>query len=82
MQGLPLLGGVALGRPGVNRSDLSLQSRVYQAMASKHGLLLELGGDDDGLESLSATTCRQEYRQHLVLGSYSCVAFILFWKCN
>lgn len=78
VQRLPLFGGVALGRPGVDGSDLGLEGRVHQAMASKHGLLLELGGDNDGLESLSATTCRQQNRQHLVLESYSCVAFIHF----
>lgn len=72
VQRLPLLGSVALGRPGVDGSDLGLEGRVHQAMASKHGLLLELRGDNDGLESLSATTCRQHYRQHPVLESYSC----------
>lgn len=56
VQSLPLLGGVALGRPSMNSSDLGLEDRVYQAVTGEHGLLIELGGDNDRLESLATAT--------------------------
>lgn len=56
LQCLPLLGGIALRSPSMDSSDLRLQGGVDKTVSSKHGLALELGGDNDGLECLSTTT--------------------------
>jgi hypothetical protein len=44
----------------MDSSDLRLQHGVDQPMAREHVLALELGGDNDGLEGLSATTCSNQ----------------------
>ena len=44
----------------MDSSNLRLQHGVDQPVARKHGLAFELGGDNDGLEGLSATTCSDD----------------------
>lgn len=55
---LPLGGGLALCTPCVDQRDLVLQGGVDEAVALQGGLLLELGGDDEGREGLAAAACR------------------------
>lgn len=51
---LPLLGSLALCRPGVDGCDFGLESRVDESVALEGVEALELRGDDDGGESLAA----------------------------
>lgn len=53
LQSLPLLGGIALGCPSMNSSDLSLERRVDESVSRKHSLTLELRGNNHSLERLS-----------------------------
>lgn len=54
---LVLLGGLALGRPGVDDGNLVLERRVDDAMSFQRVEADELGGYDDGGKGLAATTC-------------------------
>lgn len=51
---LPLLGGQALGGPGVDGGDLLLQGGVDEAMPRQQRLLLKLGRHNHRRERLSA----------------------------
>lgn len=53
LQSLPLLGGIALGCPSVDSSDLSLKRGVDEPVSRKHCLAFELRGNNDSLECLS-----------------------------
>lgn len=64
--GLPrlcvLLGCLALGGPSVDDSDLVLERSVDNAMTLKRVEALELGGDDNGGEGLTAAACDNPQR--------------------
>jgi hypothetical protein len=60
LQSLPLLGGIALGSPRVDSSNLSLKDRVDKTVTRKHILALKLGRNDHGLERLTTTTYRSK----------------------
>lgn len=64
---LPLLRGVALGRPGVDGGNLGLEDRVDEAVPRERVLALKLRGDDDGVEGLAAAAYSSE--QRLVSGT-------------
>jgi len=56
---LPLFRRIAPRRPGMNSSDFALQDRIHKPMSRQHVLLLELRGDNNRLESLTATACEE-----------------------
>ena len=56
---LPLFRRIAPGRPGMNSSNFTLQGRINKPMSRQHVLLLELRGDNNRLESLTATACEE-----------------------
>lgn len=62
---LPLLGGLTLGGPGVDGGNLLLEGGVDEAVALEGVEALELRGDDEGGEGLTAAACE-------------CVSFSLF----
>lgn len=51
---IPLLGGLALCRPGVDGGDFLLESGVDEAVALERVEASKLGRDDEGCECLSA----------------------------
>lgn len=51
---LPLVGRLALGRPGVDGGDFLLEGGVDEAVALEGVEALELGGDDERGECLAA----------------------------
>lgn len=51
---LPLLGGLALGGPGVDGGNLLLEGGVDEAVALERVEAAELGGDDERGEGLAA----------------------------
>lgn len=57
---LPLLGGLALCRPGVDGGDLVLEGGVYEAVALQRVEALELGRHDERGECLAAAACFRE----------------------
>lgn len=54
---LPLVGGLALCRPGVDGGDLLLEGGVDEAVALEGAEALELGGDDERRKGLAAAAC-------------------------
>jgi hypothetical protein len=50
----PLLGRIALWRPGVDGCDLGLQCAINESVPCEGGFLDELGGDDESGEGLAA----------------------------
>lgn len=55
-----LLGSLALCRPGVDTGDFVLESCVDKAVTLEGVETLELGGHDEGCESLTAATCKEK----------------------
>lgn len=54
---LMLLGGLALGRPGVDGGNLVLERRVDDSVSFQRVEADKLGGNDEGCKGLAATTC-------------------------
>ena len=39
--------------------DLSFEGGIHESVPGEHGLLIELRGDNDGVEGLTASSCKK-----------------------